>query len=467
MIMSEKKTLDANQVRQLLQHNKNEIQRLQTLVQQLQTDIDNITPERDQAVSESKLAIEDAALARSFSKKNYTSLLLELFEAPSKRLRKQTYLIFSIAAAVILALIFSHLYTNHSVEKNHQLSEERLTHLNNNIELLLLKQEVNSIKAEINSPPRAEDKKSQAETHIQKNDNLEPANKKITRPQQAAKGIKIKEQATLLLDFIRTAEKQIGFPKNYQRDKTSFAQLYLIVMQHASNDNLYYESYLEAINSLAITKGVAPTSVDDLVQMDFDFLHASYSAYTITAKKLNESWRYRATDKQFSSYYNNTLNYNLGAWQIVNENNDYKQLPTIFSLNMQRTMQQLAFNEKLSTIKLPKTIYYSAYKENSKNTAVATLFNNQSVNNNNGVLAIDASATDIKITSKMVYALQEKLEDGGFLPKSTSNGIFGKQTKAAIKAFRKDSGLEENSRLDVVLLNHLGLSIGYSDLLLD
>jgi hypothetical protein len=460
--MSERKTLDANQVRQLLQHNKNEIHRLQALVQQLQTDIDTITPERDQAVTESTLAIEDAELARSFSEKNYSPLLLELFEAPFKRLQKQTYLIFAIAAVVILALIFSHLYTKQSVERNHFFTEEKFTHLNNNIELLLLKQEVNNIKAEMNSSPQEGEKKSQQEIQTK-----EQAQAQTERPQETAKELTIKAQAALLIEFIQIAEKQTGFPKNYQRNKPSFAQLYLIVMQYASKEDIYYESYLEAINNLAITKGVAPTSIEDLAQMDRDFLHASYSAYTITSKKLNRAWRYRETDRQFSSYYNNTLNYNLGAWQVVNEKNDYTQLPTTFSLNIKRTLQQLTFNRQLSTVKLPKKIYYSAYKENSKNKAIAKLFNNKSVNNNNGVLSIDASETDIKISAAMVYTLQEKLEGKGLLPKSTSNGIFGKQTKAAIKAFRKADGLEENSRIDLVLLHRLGLEIDYSDLLLD
>jgi hypothetical protein len=461
--MSARRTLDANQVRQLLQHNKNEIHRLQALAQQLQTDIDTLTPERNQAVTESKLAIKSAELARSFSEKNYTPLLLELFEAPSKRLRKQTYLFFAIATAIILILVFSHLYTNQSIAKSQQFTEARLTYLNNNIESLRLKQDTNTINTEINLSPPVEEQK----IRIQKNGDKDGANKNIGNPQEPTKNIIIKAQAKQLLSFVKLAEKQIGFPKDYQRDKTSFAQLYLIVMQHASNEKIYYESYLEAINNLAIAKEIAPTSIEDLVQMDLDFLHASYSAYTITAKKLARSWRYREIDKQFSSYYNNTLNYNLGAWQIVNEKEDYEQLPAIFSLNIKRTMQQLAFNGKLSTVKLPNKIYYSAYKEKQKNKSIVNLFNNKVVNNDNGVLAIDASETDIKITSKMVYVLQEKLKDKGLLPKSTRNDVLKNKTKAAIKAFRKSSGLEENSRIDLALLDRLGLQIGYNDLLLD
>jgi hypothetical protein len=72
-----------------------------------------------------------------------------------------------------------------------------------------------------------------------------------------------------------------------------------------------------------------------------------------------------------------------------------------------------------------------------------------------------------KAVSKFIngtYVIASKL---GFPSVSLRKDILKNKTKAAIKVFRKSSGLEENSRIDLALLDRLGLQIGYNDLLLD
>jgi len=330
-----------------------EIHRLEELVQELQAEIETISSERDRVVIESKLAIEDAELARSFSRKNYSELFGELFEKPAKRLRRQTFIM--LALSIIILLVAGYFSTAYIAFAGKKAVEEALLNTNNKTE-------------SITSIAKSE------ESHVAQH-SLEPIDKpeiqkiitdaeppKISEP-LSEKELLIQKQAKDILNYVTGAKSQQGFPKNYMRSKTQFAQLYLIVMQHSSNESIYYESYLEAIKALNINDHVAPKTIEDLVKIDEKFLQATYSGYMITTKKRANKWRYRETDKQFSSYYDSNLDYDLGAWQIVNDKDDYSLLPKAFLLNIERIVQQLYFNEKVDSLSVPNKIHYLAYPE--------------------------------------------------------------------------------------------------------
>lgn len=395
-----------------------EIERLEELVQGLQEEVSSLISERDRMTIESKLAIEDAELARSFSKKNYSGLLLELFEAPAKRLRKQNIALFLLSIITILALLISHVFTGLTSAPDSQLIESQLIELDRKIDLLSKKSISSTQEEEMSVAQHSLDQETPEKPNLANKVNsnqladsidghAEEKNTPKIAPIESARDITIRQQADTILSYIQSAEQQNGFPTDYATNKTSFAQLYLIIMQHASNENIFYESYLKVINNLATEEGIAPKSIDGLIAIDLDFLQAAYSAYIITSKKLAKGWRYRDIDRKFSSYYNNNLDYNLGAWQIVNKSGDYKQLPEIFSLNIKRIVQQLQFNSKESLIKPPTEIYYKAYDQNSKNKAVTKLLNKAPTTNYRGVLAIDITKTDLQINTNALMNIQQ------------------------------------------------------------
>jgi hypothetical protein len=371
-----------------------EMKQLEGAVQHLKREVANLISERDRTVIESKLAVEDAELARSFSKKNYASLLLELFEKPSMRLRKQSTIMFILAFCSLGALLGGYLFIYMETKQERLLIQQQLSELTNKIEQLHQKSLQPLSPAEKNNTAQHSlepyvNADSIPSTPTDNRETVE-ASSELT-PAQIAKSIKIAQQANAILAYIELAAQQAGFPKNYTTNKKDFAQLYLIVMQYASNENIYYEAYLDVISRLKIAPNIAPATVDDLVEMDTDFLQAAYSGFIITTKKLEKGWRYREEDQQFSTYYNNALDYDLGLWQIVNETKDYKSLPEIFRLNILRTEQQLVFNEQDKATGMPSTIYYKAYKENNKNNAVIKLLDNSATENRSGTLAISTA----------------------------------------------------------------------------
>ncbi len=469
-----------------------QIAELETLVEGLQAEVNDITSERDRLVIESKLAIEDAELARSFSKKNYSSLLIELFETPKKQLKK------SIVVAIILSAIISGLlaYASMMFVLTHNKAEvyEQLNELNIRIEQLST--ELPSIIQEANqhnntptvtdsasnespepiieelSPSTTQDAVTTSTEEIAEQptgtDNEEsekntiPA--KTLSPEESAKLATIERQTVALSNYLASAKNKTGFPADYATNETSFAQLYLIIMQHASNEKIYYESYLNVINDLNISATFAPKNVDDLVKLDRDFLQAAYSAFIITSKKQNNKWRYREIDRKFSSYYSNDLNYDLGDWQVVNETQDYQTLPTIFALNIQRMMQQFEFNNQLSALQLPATIYYEAYAEANKNNAVTSLLNRTPITNQNGTLTIDTSDIAITLNQEAIVNIQKKLAAKNLMSANDTNGIAGPKTAKAISAFKQSASLPNNSQININLLKALEITPRYSQL---
>ncbi len=439
-----------------------EINRLEELVQELQAEIETLSSERDRIAIESKLAIEDAELARTFSRKNYSELLNELFEKPAKRLRRQTF--FMLTLSIIILLVAGYFSTGYIAMVGKKAVEDALLNTQNNIA-------TNAITAD----PIENNVAQHSLEPLEKPASQEAANSEITANIEAPEANKpkpltekellIKKQAQTILNYVENAQSQQGFPKDYMRSKTQFAQLYLIVMQHSSSESIYYEAYLEAINALNINDHVAPKTVEDLVRIDEKFLQATYSGYLITSKKRLKKWRYRETDKQFSSYYDSTLDYDLGAWQIVNEKDDYSLLPQAFLLNIERIVQQLYFNGKTTRLSVPAQAHYLAYAEQGKNNAVEKLVSGTLSGKNDGILTIDISETPISINKKLIYAMQKALAEKGFISESIINGIAGPKTAAAIKAYKKSSGTGNNGIINLALLKNLGLSVNFSELI--
>jgi hypothetical protein len=407
--------IDMNKVKSKLLQQKADIARLEKEADELREEIATNQAEQHRVMTESKLAIDDSELARSFSQKNYAPLLLTLFEKPSKQIRNTAIimLLLSITTA-IAAGYFSAGYLSYThsmlIDKKIEGLQEKT-----NQSLLLQQQLKNTIDQQnrINSNPisvknidNSRINNAVITPNIQKTSTpTNPTKNKLT-PANSEKQQRVLQQATSILRYVKSAEKQEGFLNNYVNDKTQFAQLYLIVMQYASNNNIYYESYLKVIEELGISDTIAPKTVEDLLQIDLDFLHAAYSGWIITTKKKTNGWRYREKDKRFSSFYNYTLDYDLGAWQIVNESNDYNILPDIFLLNMERITQQVTFNNKGSALQQPKYIYYLAYPENSKNKAIESLLNQNNLIKTNGKLKINTSKTNMPL--KQNVALTKK-----------------------------------------------------------
>jgi len=398
--------IDMNKVKSKLLQQKADIARLEKEAEELREKIANNQAEQHRVITESKLAIEDSELARSFSQKNYAPLLLTLFEKPSKKIRNTAIIILLLSITTATAAgYFSAGYLSYT---HSMVIDKKVDGLQETINRsLLLQQQLKNTIAQQNRVPskpiavkiidNSRINNAAVTPNIQKKSTTTtPENNKLT-PENSGKQQRILQQVTSILRYVKSAEKQEGFLNNYVNDKTQFAQLYLIVMQYASNDNIYYESYLKVIEELGISDSIAPKTVEDLLQIDLEFLHAAYSGWIITTKKKTNGWRYREEDKRFSSFYNSTLDYDLGAWQIVNESNDYKTLPDIFLLNMERITQQVTFNDKISALQQPKYVYYLAYPESSKNKAIENLLNQNNLIKINGRLKINTSKTNMPL----------------------------------------------------------------------
>jgi hypothetical protein len=91
----------------------------------------------------------------------------------------------------------------------------------------------------------------------------------------------------------------------------------------------------------------------------------------------------------------------LGTWNIVNESADYKTLPEMFSLNMERVAQQIVFNDKRESLDVPDNIYYLAYSEERKNSALENLFDQKNIGRINGKLEIDMSTIRLSLSPSL------------------------------------------------------------------
>ena len=450
-------------------HSTDDIIRLENEVLALKNEIADYQSEKERIQIEAKLSIEDAQLARSFSRKNYTPLLNELFQLPAKRLRRQNIILFTLSLLCIGVLLSYNIYThlfpntqspsfgNEITQLNEKINrlEASIATTNDTIKdnhaALLNATKENKIEAEHNTL------QDQDAASIKKQN---PAAKEMTEKEKS-----IQLQARKISDYVNRAATQKGFPKDFTHNKTSLAQLYLIVMQHANKDKVYYESYLEAMRTLNISTAIMPNNISDLVQLDIDFLQATFSAYIITKSKQGKKWRYRESDQKFSSYYNPNLDYNLGPWQIVNDKKDYKNLPKIFSLNMKRIIDQLIYNKKTSSLTIPRDIYYSTYSENNKNEAIRKLLGVKTLKNNRNMLTINTHDLALPLNKEAVTRLQQKLAEKGFMSASIINGLLGPKTKKSIQNFQQTQNIDSNGKVSSNLLSTLEIQPLYSDLL--
>ena len=456
---SPKPAIDINKVKNKLLQQKNQITHLETEVVRLQEELVQNQADQHRIATESQLAADDSELARSFNQKNYAPVIRALFEQPSKQLRNGAFfiLLFFVAAALAAGYLSAgYLTYTHNI-----IIDNKLDSLRDQVvtltKLQQLQQEVTN--------------KSLALTELEIKNRFSPAINTSTSISAIAKNThtinepktnvqktnQIAEQASAILRYVRTAEKQEGFLKNYTRDKTQFSQLYLIVMQYASNQNIYYESYLEVIKSLKISPDIAPKTIDDLLRIDLEFLQAAYSGLLITSHKKTRGWRYREADQQFSSYYNSNLNYNLGSWQIVNDSQDYKTLPNIFALNIDRVKQQVIFNGSEEKLQLPEKIYYSAYSETKKNAAIKKLLNQEIILNENGALTIDASIINLPLSNDIQKKLAQQLVSNGI-------SLAGDSLTTAVNKYRASKDMSEDGIVDLKLLNNFNLYPTYKSL---
>jgi hypothetical protein len=397
--------IDMNKVKKKLLQQKEKIAHLEKEAQELREEIANNQAEQHRVTTKAQLAIDESALAKSLSQKNYAPLLLTLFEKPSKQIRNTAIIVLLVSILSAMAAgYFSAGYLSYThniiVDKKISVLQEKID------QSLLLQQQLKKLNsrlvAAININSSSKDAVATT-TKIQK-----PTITKSTVTTEKTREIikktdkqkRVEQQVKAILRHVKSAEKQDVFPDNYTNDKTQFAQLYLLVMQHTSNETIYYESYLKAIKELGIADSIAPKTTANLIQIDTEFLHAAYSGWAITTKKKTNGWRYREEDRRLSSFYDGKLQYDLGTWQLANESKNYKTLPDIFALNMERIKKQLTFNDKSFKIELPKYIYYLAYAEENKNKAIEKLFSQKNIKESHGKLKINASKLDSPLVQK-------------------------------------------------------------------
>ncbi|MGS2718550.1 hypothetical protein ACVBE9_10280 [Eionea flava] len=446
--------IDINKVKNKLIQQKNDIQRLEQEVDNLQKIVKEQEKESHKASTEAKLAVDDSELARSFNQKNYAPIIASLFEKPSKQLRNRAIIIILIATALSLAAGYfsaGYLTYTQNILLNEKIGaiQDQLTQF---MQQQKIQQEITKKQIEVIALKRLENKNQSSEAPITP----------IVEKSSAAsieKENTIIRQAKNIVQYIREAESQPEFIKDYKKNKTQFAQLYLIVMQYASNENIFYDSYLKAIEILNIPNHIAPKNTDELLLMDLEFLRAAYSGFVITSEKNKNGWRYRESDRQFSSYYNSALEYDLGAWQIINEKNDYQSLPNVFALNIDRVVQQVLFNNASSRLMLPEQTYYHAYPESNKNQAVGKLLNQEKIEKNGNTLTIDASRFNIPISEQVKKSLENKLAKKGIDINSAGDNLT-----IAINRYRASQGWEENGIINLRLLHSLNIYPTYSDL---
>lgn len=466
--------IDINKVKNKLLQQKAEINRLESKVMDLQTELMDTQAEHHRVLTESQLAMEDSDLARSFSQKNYAPVLLDIFEKPSKQLRNRATGI--IILAVITAIAAGYFSAGYLTYTHNIVISKQLDSIQQQLATSSAQQE--KLQQILDSQTKANQKSTRQESltkptpanttseilHINSSTTTNIASSSALNADEiaaeTAKQNIILQQAKMIYRYVRAAEQKEGFLTNYTNDKTQLAQLYLIVMQNSSNENIYYEAHLKALDELGIADNIKPKTVNELLQFDIDFLQAAYAGFIITSQKNLNGWRYREEDRRFSSYYNSELDYNLGTWQIVNEAKDYKTLPSIFSLNIKRISQQLTFNEKKSALQLPEKIYYKAYAEPAKNDAIKKLLNQTSLSENNGALIIDASIINLTINSSFTEQLKERLTINGF----SVAGDNKQYLTTAINDYRADKGWEKNGYIDRRLLNRISLYPTYEDL---
>lgn len=452
--------IDINKVKNKLLQQKNDIHRLEQEVARLQKTLRD-TEETDHRIkTEATLAEQDAELARSFNQKNYAPIVSALFEKPSRQLRNRAIII--VFLSVISALAAGYFSAGYLTYTHHAALNNKIDSLQEQLTTFIKQQKIQQeITQKQIDTYRQDVYKKTASKEITTRQT--PAT--ITAPAQAItlndpRKNRITQQAEMIVQHVRNAEKQPGFIVDYRNDKTQFAQLYIIVMQHASNENIFYESYLEAIQQLGISPTIAPKNKAELLKMDVEFLQAAYSGFIITSKKRANGWRYRESDREFSSYYSGNIDYDLGSWKIINESGDYKNLPNIFALNIDRVSQQILFNgEKLSLL-LPKTIYYLAYAEDSKNQAIENLLNQETIKKINSKLSIDATNFDIPISDKAKNILRETLSAKGVEIKNSSED----ELKEAADRYRVQVGWKKNGVVNLRLLHHLNIFPSYRDL---
>jgi hypothetical protein len=304
-----------------------------------------------------------------------------------------------------------------------------------------------------------------AETKTSTNNTTEEKNPAVVASPLTEKEKTIRQQAKKISEYVQRASTQKGFPKDFKNNKTSLAQLYLIVMQHANKEAVYYEAYLEAMRSLNINNHIIPKDIHDLIQLDTDFLQATASAYIITTRKQQQQWRYRESDQLFSNYYNPNLGYDLGPWQIVNEKKDYKHLPKIFALNMQRVLKQLSHNNKHEFMNINDRIFYHAYQENNKNIAFKKLLGASEVSRTKNMVNVDTNDIAIPFNKDTITQLQHALAEKGLMSVSVINGIAGPKTKQSVRDFQQSNALPSNGKISIDLLNSLNITTSYQSLL--
>ncbi len=484
---------------------------LNAQIQQLKQHIADLESEKDYLAIESKLAVQDAELARSFSSKNYERILDELFQAPAKRLGRKVALLFSLSIITLLALAFTiaspyfitQPYQQH-LEQEVALLHSRLDHIASQGSTKQADQAgtpqnygttSHSLQAELEETPETltvatDDRQTtpllintqqpivleeSVEEPIERVEESTPAPLKeqavITSPANEAatpifneKERTINQQSQTILEYVHLASTKNGFPEDYQENKTNLAQLYLIIMQNASNDNIYYESYLKALDTLEIAEAIKPKTVADLVKIDTDFLQAAFAAYLITQKKHQKQWRYRDTDRGFDSYYNPSIGYDLGSWKIVNSTQDYLRLPEIFALNVKRIAQQLAFNQQIEALQLPQSLYYLSYEDSAKDQAVGKLMDADRVDSTSNKLVLDTRFTALSLSTNAAIQLQTRLADEGFMEKSIINGIVGPNTRTALKAYQQAKQLPATGGVYLALLESLGINTTFYDI---
>ena len=454
-----------------------QIQDLQEENAKLQQEMENLASDRDRVRIENKLAIEDAELVRSFKRTNYAPLIEEMFEKPAKKLRRQTLLM--IVIAILLSMGSAYLLSGYLIVQNNQIMEAELSRLHNNLDLLQEKSSEDAARQETTSEvaPSTSTPHTDNETNPATAEQSRPASEEDTTeitqpapqplPQDQETATRIAQEADSIVNFVQSVEERKDFPKGYRTDKSKMTQLYMIVSQQAGDKNLHYQSYIDAMARLGVEESVRPKTVDEMAAIDKDFLHALFSAYLITSAKQTKGWRYRDEDRRFSTYYNNASPYQLGAWKIVNKNQDYSLLPKVFAANIQRVGQQLAFNDQLQNTLLPEGIYYLAYNEANKNNAVKNLFNNDTLINKDGSLYLNITQYPLPLKREAIHTVQKALADQGFIDENIINGTAGPKTAAAVKAYQEKNGLRSNGQIDLVLINSLGVNIDYGDLSID
>ena len=413
--------------------------------------------------------------------KKYKEVIKELFAEPSKDSKRHAFWItlISVLVSVTFSWVTSFYFNNmnniflndkfkkinESVsiidEETHKLQtiiakiDDRLDSVNNFVSTS--SDELKSIKQTLSSEMKKQKKEitfllnSRNEMEVLLNSSLQNYKSiSASNKQKEVKDNEIITQTKLIVDFLMEQNYLRGFIDDYRTDKDVLA-LAMIFSMIRFEENMYFESFIEAFKVLEVNQEILPKSKHEIAIFFSNYYNALKSSLIVSIIKESNGFKFESKDDRLRSY-SNDVRFHKDSFICFDERADYRALGRWSFMSLCKVIEFCDFNGFELNYDLPDEITYKFKSD------LNSIFPFISFGKTKDSL-VEISDLPINFGSDLIRDAQQKLFWDESKKKIYSNidGVIGPKTRDVIKKYQEDNGLRVDGFLTLNTLKSLGL----------